>query len=91
MNARRMMAEAMGYTIGQTEIGGWYALLPGETEFRHTDGDHNYLGFFDSEEELLEELCPMNRVTFEGLDAVERLNLPGAHRHGSNVRSGTLR
>lgn len=72
MNTKRTIARAMGYTIGHTYIGGWYALLPGETEFRHVDGAHNYVGFFDSEEELLDELCPMNRVTFEGPGAADQ-------------------
>ncbi len=74
MNTKRTIAQAIGgYTIGHTDIGGWYALLPGETEFRHVDGAHNYVGFFDSEEELLDELCPRNRVTFNGPDAVNKV------------------
>jgi hypothetical protein len=49
-------AKAAGLTICHEGPTCWYALLPGETEFRHVerrDGDDiNYIGFFRSEELL---------------------------------------
>jgi hypothetical protein len=51
---------AAGYTLGHTAIGGWYALLPGETEFKQGQGDdesQNYLGFFSTRNEMLEEIA----------------------------------
>ena len=54
-------AKAVGLTICHEGPNCWYALLPGETEFRHVerrDGydDMNYIGFFKTREDLCEEL-----------------------------------
>jgi hypothetical protein len=54
-------AESAGLTICHEGPTCWYALLPGETEFRHVerrDGrdDLNYIGFFHSKEQLCAEL-----------------------------------
>lgn len=54
--AMRERIVAAGYTIHQTETGGWYALLPGEKEFIHDGDKMNYLGFFSTEKDLLEEV-----------------------------------
>lgn len=60
MSTLRNKVEELGYTIRCTALDGWYALLPGETEFRHEDdGSHNYLGFFSTEEDLLEEIAEL--------------------------------
>jgi hypothetical protein len=50
-----------GYTIKGDSPITWYALLPGETEFRQVEredghADMNYLGFFSSKRDLLVEL-----------------------------------
>lgn len=48
---------AAGYTIRDIGPGnGWYALLPGETSFRHDGDDQNHIGFFSSKEDLLDEV-----------------------------------
>jgi hypothetical protein len=49
--------ESRGYRICDNGIThGWYALLPGETEFRSDGENQNYLGFFSSLDELVSEL-----------------------------------
>lgn len=54
------LAEACGYTIMNHGLGtpfeGWFALLPGETVLNDDDENHNYLGFFSSLDDLVEEL-----------------------------------
>ncbi|PNE59580.1 hypothetical protein A8H39_00065 [Paraburkholderia fungorum] len=46
-----------GYRIGNNGLpNGWYALLPGVTEFNQGDESHNYIGFFSSEADLIEEI-----------------------------------
>lgn len=76
----RMMQQSQvrqqGYKIcshGTGTLGeGWYALLPGETEF-YDNADaveadptlthqQNYLGFFSREEDLLDDLAPLTGV-----------------------------
>ena len=47
------------HTICQNESGGWYALLPGETEFLDNGSEphrQNYIGFFSELGDLLEEI-----------------------------------
>ena len=46
----------LGYGIRTTASGGWFVLMPGFAEFFHSENQHGYLGFFSSEEDLLEEL-----------------------------------
>lgn len=60
---KRAAILAAHYTIQAhckgTALEGWVALLPGETVFKddsETGGDHNYLGFFSCEEDLLDEV-----------------------------------
>jgi len=53
--------KALGFTIVNEGPTCWYALLPGETAFRHVerrDGcdEMNYIGLFRSKAELLTEL-----------------------------------
>ena len=65
---REVIAKA-GYNIQKNVINGWYALLPGEFEFfggDDEDTNHNYLGFFSSEQELLDE------VSFEAEVAISK-------------------
>lgn len=55
---KQELAEKAGFTIVDNGTGcGWYALLPGQKEF-HDDGEggQNYLGFFSSREDLLDEV-----------------------------------
>lgn len=66
---RKLLAH-FGYTIQSHNIGlpveGWWALLPGETEFKDDGGDppkQNYLGFFSSEADLLNEISADLEVT----------------------------
>ena len=54
-------AKDFGFTIVNEGPTCWYALLPGETQFRHVerrDGmdDVSYIGFFRTKPKLLEEL-----------------------------------
>jgi hypothetical protein len=70
-------AKAVGLTICNEGPTCWYALLPGETEFRHVerrDGsdDMNYIGFFRSKDQLcseLERILDSNLLGFPGLHA----------------------
>ncbi|ABD72056.1 hypothetical protein Rfer_4370 (plasmid) [Rhodoferax ferrireducens T118] len=61
-DAKRARISAAGYTIQSQGIGtameGWWALLPGETEFHAAEEgeNQNYLGFFSNEQDLLDEL-----------------------------------
>lgn len=60
-DAKRARITAAGYTIQSNGIGaameGWWALLPGETTRREDANENqNYLGFFSSEQDLLDEL-----------------------------------
>ncbi len=61
-DAKRARISAAGYTIQSHGIGtameGWWALLPGETEFHAAEEgeNQNYLGFFSNEQDLLDEL-----------------------------------
>lgn len=58
MDARRKLVTEKGYTIQSTGPAIWWALLPGETEFKDDGAGHqNYLGFFSSEADLLEEVA----------------------------------
>lgn len=63
---------SVGFTLKSTGRG-WYALLPGETEFRDDDSagkhDQNYLGFFVRKGDMLDELVD---------DIVDRLGLSDA-------------
>ena len=54
---RKLLADN-GYTIQTSGPISWWALLPGETQF-HDDGEgnQNYLGFFSSEKDLLDEVA----------------------------------
>jgi len=61
MHSIEKRAKAVGLTICHEGPSCWYALLPGEKEFRHVerrDGydDMNYIGFFRTREGLCEEL-----------------------------------
>jgi hypothetical protein len=71
---QRQIVGAAGYTIQHSPPlswlpAGWYALLPGETEFKDNSDaveadpsiahEQNYLGFFSSEEDLLAEVVPL--------------------------------
>jgi hypothetical protein len=52
---RRLEIAAAGYTISNTgQINGWYALLPGETAMSLDDDRNNFVGFFATEELLIE-------------------------------------
>ncbi|VVE17340.1 MULTISPECIES: hypothetical protein [Pandoraea] len=54
---RRRAIEQSGYSIRNGGLmHSWYALLPGETEINQDEDNHNYIGFFSSEEELIEEV-----------------------------------
>jgi len=61
--AQRAMIAKMGFTIQSQHVGsgaeGWWALLPGHTEFidqSDTTGYQSYLGFFSNEADLLDEV-----------------------------------
>jgi hypothetical protein len=61
MNDLEKRAKASGFTLVHEGPTCWYALLPGETAFRHVerrDGsdEMNYIGFFRTKEALLAEL-----------------------------------
>lgn len=57
METRRKLVTETGYTIQSSGPASWWALLPGETAFKDDGaGDQNYLGFFSSEADLLEEI-----------------------------------
>lgn len=70
LKQKRACIEAVGYTICgprvASNLDGWYALLPGESAFIDTTCAHaadpavplqkNYLGFFISEDDLLNEV-----------------------------------
>jgi hypothetical protein len=54
-------ARNIGFTLVAEGPTCWYALLPGETKFRHvekrdSEDEMNYIGFFHSKLELLEAL-----------------------------------
>lgn len=56
-----ILAKNSGLTIVAEGPTCWYALLPGETKFRHvekkdSEDEMNYIGFFHSKLELLEAL-----------------------------------
>ena len=76
-----------GYTLGHTGVDGWYALLPGETEFKQGQGDdesQNYLGFFSTRNEMLEEIADSVEVAareFNGLSEAEWAESPDYERH----------
>lgn len=54
---REMLVWLAGYRIRETAAGaGWYALLPGQLEICHKDGQHNYLGFFSTKTDLIAEV-----------------------------------
>lgn len=55
-------AKRLGFTIVNEGPTCWYALLPGETAFRHVerrDGsdEMNYIGFYHAKSQLLEVLA----------------------------------
>ncbi|MCA7889943.1 hypothetical protein QZM25_31750 [Burkholderia contaminans] len=57
---RREAVERAGYSICNNGLShGWYALPPGETEFKSDASGHNYLGFFSSEVDLLLEVLEL--------------------------------
>ena len=45
-----------GFTIHETVAAGFYALPPTVKEFVHEDDRHNYLGFFSSLDDLVDEV-----------------------------------
>jgi len=60
---KKNLIETAGFTIcshagivAGVDVNGWYALLPGHSVIHHTDDNHNYFGFFSSEQELLDEV-----------------------------------
>ncbi|MEC4720438.1 hypothetical protein RY831_14845 [Noviherbaspirillum sp. CPCC 100848] len=54
---REMLVWLAGYRIREAGAGlGWYALLPGQLEISHTEGQHNYLGFFSTKVDLITEV-----------------------------------
>lgn len=53
---KKQMILLAGFTLASTASGGSYALMPGETEFRHEEDNHNYIGFFSSEDQMIEEV-----------------------------------
>jgi hypothetical protein len=76
-----------GYTLGHTGVDGWYALLPGETEFKQGQGDdesQNYLGFFSTRNEMLEEIAESVETAareFNELSEDEWLEAPEHAKH----------
>ena len=69
-------AKAVGLTICHEGPSCWYALLPGETRFRHVerrdgDDDLNYIGFFKTKDLLCAEL--------ERLLDADLISLPTLH------------
>lgn len=59
---QRQRLAAHGYTIQSHSNGlqGWWALLPGHTEFMDDGkGGQNYLGFFSNEHDLLDEISDL--------------------------------
>ena len=73
-------AKAVGLTICHEGPSCWYALLPGETEFRHVErrdsyDDMNYIGFFKTKEQLcheLERILDGNLLGFTGAHALAK-------------------
>ena len=64
MEEVEIRAKDHGFTIVAEAPTCWYALLPGETKFRHvekmdSEDEMNYIGFFHSKQELLEALEPI--------------------------------
>lgn len=58
--ALRAVAER-GYQLRMTNRGNfspaaWYLLLPGETEFKHVEDNHNYLGLFSNLGAIIDEV-----------------------------------
>jgi hypothetical protein len=61
---RREAIERAGYRICNNGLShGWYALPPGETEYKSDECGHNYLGFFSSEMDLLLEVFELISVS----------------------------
>ena len=58
VDEREVLVGGAGYRICETGFAlGWYALLPGEQQISPAcSDDHNYLGFFSSKADLLEEV-----------------------------------
>jgi hypothetical protein len=64
MKEVEIRAKHLGFTIVAEGPTCWYALLPGETKFRHvekmdSEDEMNYIGFFHSKQELLDALDPI--------------------------------
>jgi hypothetical protein len=62
MESVEIRAKNSGFTIVAEAPTCWYALLPGETKFRHvekrdSEDEMNYIGFFHSKPELLAALA----------------------------------
>jgi hypothetical protein len=60
-------ARNLGFTLVAEGPTCWYALLPGETKFRHvekrdSEDEMNYIGFYHSKQELLEALARILEV-----------------------------
>ena len=76
-------ARSLGFTLVAEGPTCWYALLPGETKFRHVekrDGadELNYIGCFHSKAELLDA---MEREVFS-LESAARTSGKGSRRSG---------
>jgi hypothetical protein len=53
-----LVLHAAGMAIKDSGSGnGWYALLPGESNFMHYEDRHNYIGFFSTRDELIEDVA----------------------------------
>lgn len=100
----RTIVEAAGYTIQQISPRGWCALLPGETEFRDNSAavdanptvahSQNYLGFFSSESDLLDEVAPLANERLRRdvhLYAVTRIKVCGVEGDDKQAISAAAR
>ena len=83
------ISEAFGYRVQSHGHENFFALLPGEAEFKQDDDGDNFVGFFNSlkdlSEEMIETLEPetifktgMPESSWNALDYEERLKIAGS-------------